>query len=812
MKIEKILLRWYKSFNIRYLFEDPDRNSKLSRPWNSLEVTEKFAEDFPFIEIPVESDITTIVGGNESGKSHLLDALCKVLSGNGPNGEPFSITDICRYRSIPDIEKTTLPNIGVQFTLETTDEVKRFTDSIDMGEVEPGTPVAFVLGGKNADIEARIFIEDQSKLLTAPELIAIRELMPRVQFINANAGLPDNIELAELMAVIKNPETSGKYVPKDPQQLSLIAAAVDNWKIAAANQPIPPDLFNALSKLKQRRTQSESNSSDDARLAATLLVEILGSDPEVLNLILDQPANQRGFIQSFVDDWNVRINEELHLSALWTQDDIIKLELAFQEGTLYFNISDKTNGTYTFSERSSGLRYFLSYLIQAKALEKTDRIRGSFLIMDEPDSFLSINGQKSLLNLFEALVGHSSVSRSSQLIYTTHSPFLINKNFPQRIRVVRKEAAEEGTQFTGRASARRYEPVRSALGIDCAQTLFMGSTNLVLEGLTDQYFVSEMVRLLSEPDSMEKVLDLNAISVISAESVNKISKILASSQWRDEPIPATVVMVDGDLAGQDVAKEIVGEKSGCKKLVDKDAVLVLDSEIDKCFSGQIIETIEDIVPRRLYLKAFKSHVEEWYEEVSKTTEFKSRVKLSKSSLGNVAYIREICNATDGLQEEYDKIAVLHHVVQDLELKFKCEKQTIDQGILIKRMYSVFSKLNGMVEISQERARKQSFDATVKRILREFLLSREENGSNLLDFRRVVDRLSGEIDVSNGLGNILQEHVNLLEVEVKRLSEARHNRISGIDWESIVRLLKSIVKNPSKPPIAKAMTEIDVNRV
>ena len=86
------------------------------------------------------------------------------------------------------------------------------------------------------------------------------------------------------------------------------------------------------------------------------------------------------------------------------------------------------------------------------------------------------------MSVFESLVSPESSNKTCQLIYTTHSPYLINRNFPRRIRVVSKEDAEEGTQYIEQARARRYEPVRTALGIDSSQTLFMGSQNVLMEG------------------------------------------------------------------------------------------------------------------------------------------------------------------------------------------------------------------------------------------------------------------------------------------------------------------------------------------
>jgi hypothetical protein len=60
----------------------------------------KDGDEFGFIEIPIEQDVTTIVGANESGKSHLLSGLSKVLTGKGGPGDlipTYGRTDLCHF-------------------------------------------------------------------------------------------------------------------------------------------------------------------------------------------------------------------------------------------------------------------------------------------------------------------------------------------------------------------------------------------------------------------------------------------------------------------------------------------------------------------------------------------------------------------------------------------------------------------------------------------------------------------------------------------------------------------------------------------
>jgi len=62
MKVASVLLRWYKSFNVSYM-NYPDRVAGVAhRPWNRLGRLTDDDDAFPFIEIPFEDDITTVVG------------------------------------------------------------------------------------------------------------------------------------------------------------------------------------------------------------------------------------------------------------------------------------------------------------------------------------------------------------------------------------------------------------------------------------------------------------------------------------------------------------------------------------------------------------------------------------------------------------------------------------------------------------------------------------------------------------------------------------------------------------------------------
>ena len=76
MLLKTVFVRFYKSFNYDYLRKHHNSAHKL--PWESL--GEAF---YPYVKVSMDPMVTTVVGANESGKSHLLSAVEKGISGVG---------------------------------------------------------------------------------------------------------------------------------------------------------------------------------------------------------------------------------------------------------------------------------------------------------------------------------------------------------------------------------------------------------------------------------------------------------------------------------------------------------------------------------------------------------------------------------------------------------------------------------------------------------------------------------------------------------------------------------------------------------
>src|ERR1700694_3355664 len=93
MYLSAVLVRFFKSFNYDFL-RKYHREAK-PHPWELIDNSW-----FPFVRVPLLQGVTTIVGANESGKSQLLDAIEKGLT-----GEEITRRDFCRYSQFFTVEE-----------------------------------------------------------------------------------------------------------------------------------------------------------------------------------------------------------------------------------------------------------------------------------------------------------------------------------------------------------------------------------------------------------------------------------------------------------------------------------------------------------------------------------------------------------------------------------------------------------------------------------------------------------------------------------------------------------------------------------
>lgn len=159
--------------------------------------------------------------------------------------------------------------------------------------------------------------------------------------------------------------------------------------------------------------------------------------------------------------------------------------------------------TTNLGTRSRGFVWFFSFLAWYSQLQRLNEL--VILLLDEPGLTLHGKAQEDLLRYFaEELKPHH------QLIYTTHSPFMVDPRHFDRVRIVQDKGIdalqalppeEDGTKVLTEvldASGDSLFPLQGALGYEMYQTLFVGPNSLVVEGASDLMYLQTMSAILEE--------------------------------------------------------------------------------------------------------------------------------------------------------------------------------------------------------------------------------------------------------------------------------------------------------------------------
>ncbi len=179
----------------------------------------------------------------------------------------------------------------------------------------------------------------------------------------------------------------------------------------------------------------------------------------------------------------------------------VSLNVDFDSNTVSFSVQSGEGETLLLSERSNGLRWYLNTFIDARAHGISQS--NVLYLFDEPGVSLHVNAQKELLNLFNDLV-----SKGNQIVYTTHSPYMLNMKDDgiHRIRAVDKDCQGYThiykTAYDARLSPQNQQdtlaPIISAIGMSIYDTFgpAKDKLNIVTEGVSDYIYLKTMAKIL----------------------------------------------------------------------------------------------------------------------------------------------------------------------------------------------------------------------------------------------------------------------------------------------------------------------------
>ena len=307
-------------------------------------------------------------------------------------------------------------------------------------------------------------------------------------------------------------------------------------------------------------------------------IEKIGEQKRIRSILL-QSASAR-LTEKFRDwwkqgDYRFRFEADGNHFRIWVADDRRPTEVELEN-------------------RSSGLQWFLSFYL-VFLVESQGQHRNAVLLLDEPGISLHPHAQRDLSAFFESL------SESNQLMYTSHSPFLVDADRLERARKV--YVAKDGTT-KATADLRHSEgkdeqagaayAVHSALNLSVAESLLLGCQPVLVEGASDQHYLTAIKALLISGGNITPARELVFPPSGGARTARVVASILTG---RDDTLPK--ILLDADRPGKQMAATL---KTGLYAEAPERVLSVED------FVEVRAAEIEDLFPRK-FLAEELGHME-----------------------------------------------------------------------------------------------------------------------------------------------------------------------------------------------------------
>ena len=273
----------------------------------------------------------------------------------------------------------------------------------------------------------------------------LQPYIPKFFYFDEYSQLPGSVKIKELLAKEKKILSSSELTARAFLELG----GADNEY-----------LLNPDYETRKRELENIANSITHQVLTYWSTNSELRTDVDI-TLIREQIPNGQ---QQVLDELKIRLYDNRHLLSL------------------------------PFEERSTGFRWFFSFLAAFSAYESDKS--PVIILLDEPGLGLHARAQADFLRFID-----ERLSKRCQVIYSTHSPFMVQPGKLERVRLVQDGGREVGSRVTDNVLSPDRDtlfPLQGALGYDMAQHLFIAAHNLVVEGTSDFTYLSLLSTFLSD--------------------------------------------------------------------------------------------------------------------------------------------------------------------------------------------------------------------------------------------------------------------------------------------------------------------------
>ena len=219
----------------------------------------------------------------------------------------------------------------------------------------------------------------------------------------------------------------------------------------------------------------------------------------------------------------VKYNIQKKFNDFYTEENV-QIKVLFEKDLMKILVKIQGNTT-NISERSNGLRWYLNLFIDIIANDLKDK--NVVFLLDEPGVYLHVNAQRELLRLFYDLC-----KNDNQVVYTTHSPYMIDSNNIINIRAVEKDSkgvtniynTAYDNKLNSISKRETLTPMVKAIGADLRFNIGPQGEklNIVTEGITDYMYFTSMLYYLDVPEEKMPYI----IPSVGAGNVNVVVSIL----------------------------------------------------------------------------------------------------------------------------------------------------------------------------------------------------------------------------------------------------------------------------------------------
>jgi predicted ATP-dependent endonuclease of OLD family len=522
----------------------------------------KSIQDSGWIEV---GDCSCLVGINEAGKTNLLLALWKL---NPANDEPIiPLSDYPRKKFV-DYEETEGKEIFIEAVFEfgedLTKEIRKhlgnseeFYKQIEISRDFAGNLYVQFLAQELEDVE---ITDEVHKLIV--------EAMPNFVYYSDYGNLDSEIYLPHVIENFGRKDLGERERAKSRSLKVLF----DFVKLK------PKEILELGRETFLNPNQGRPNETQIAQ----------EREQKKRREILLQSASNK-LTEDFKEWWKqgnyrFRFQADGNHFRIWVSDDVRTEEIEL-EG------------------RSRGLQWFFSFFL-VFLVESKDSHSNCILLLDEPGISLHPIAQFDLIQFFDSL------AKENQLLYTTHSPFLVN---PDNLADVKAVFIDEKGLSSVSADLRKNDkvaeksiyPVHAAIGLTVSDTLFLGCQPILVEGPSDQIYLQLVKNTLL---SKGKYKNNKEMVFIPTGGVKGMSTVISIVTGRDNSLP--FVVLDADTPGKEKEKSL---KKGNYKDEPQKIIMVSDILGEEEFEVEDLFPVEELA--KVFSKKFRGNSTDDFEYI-----------------------------------------------------------------------------------------------------------------------------------------------------------------------------------------------------